>query len=272
MKYKGQNLKKILDNAVEIRPVGVNGNEYLIGDYRYYPNQHVGKTYVNKYNSYDDFLSQIMETYETTTKKVKGYKIMYVTAKGEVSARHCTFSSNRNLVEVYVPTMVEIEIPYHSVIYSDPRSHMSAKCRTNQAIITKVIAPNTFNNMRHAKSKWYDGALKSDLIFYKELDGSLDTIDGQVLFDVNGRAANEIEGLWYRLKYYDINMNDLYSAHELQSKVLHHRWPDVYDALPIHTRHVGEKIIIADFDILPVTCSKGFHFFKTLDDLLDYVQ
>ena len=271
MIYKGKKLKEWLDDAVEARNRGIAGQEYRIGDYLYYPNQHVGKHYFNKYSSYDDFINQIMENYETTTKKVKGYKIMYVTAKGEYSPREL-FREARNFVDVYVPTMVEIEVPYHSVIYSDNSSRYYNKCRTNRAIITKVIEPNTFNDMRRDKSPWYDGALKPDIIYGKNLDGSLDVIDGQVLFDVSGHATNEIAGLFYRLKYYDINMGDLYSGYELQSNVLHHRGPELYDTLPIHTLHVGEKIVIEDFDILPVTCSKGFHFFKTLDDLLEYIQ
>lgn len=274
MIYKGKDLKKLLDDAVEVQNRivnGISGAEYLIGDYIYFPNQRIGEKYVNKYSSYDDFLNQIMEHYETTTKKVKGYKIMYVTAKGEYSPRG-RLSPARNLVEVYVPTMVEIEIPYHSVIYTDSKLFEYHKSRTNQAIITKVIEPNTFNDMRRDKSMWYDGALKPDIIYGKNLDGSLDVIDGQVIFGVDGHATNEIAGLFYRLKYYDINMKDIYSGHELQSNVLHHRLPDLYNPLPIHTRHVGEKIIIEDFDILPVACSKGFHFFKSLDDLFKYFQ
>lgn len=269
MIYKGKKLKEWLDDAVEARNRGIAGQEYRIGDYLYYPNQHVGKHYFNKYSSYDDFINQIMENYETTTKKVKGYKMMYLKAKGEILTH---FNETRKLIGVYVPTMVEIEVPYHSVIYSDSKSYNGNKCRTNQAIITKVIEPNTLNDMRRIKSKWYDGALKPDLIFIDTTNRSLDVIEGQVLFGTDGRATHEIEHRYFRLKYYDINMDDLYSGHELQSKVFHHRSPEVYNALPIHTRHVGEKIIIEDFDILPVTCSKGFHFFKTLDDLLEYIQ
>lgn len=273
MIYKGKKLKELLDDAMEVKNRGIAGQEYRIGDYLYYPNQHIGKHYFNKYSSYDDFINQIMENYETTTKKIKGFKIMYLKAKGEISDR---FVATRTLVEVYVPTMVEVEIPYHSVIYSDPALHCMHKCRTNKAIITKVIEPKILHNMRRARSKWYDGSLKLDLIYGKNPDGSLDVMEGSVLFDVNGHAINEIAGIFPsypdRLKYYDINMDDLYSGYELQSNVLHHRGPELYDTLPIHTLHVGEKIVIEDFDILPVTCSKGFHFFKTLDDLLEYIQ
>ena len=274
MIYKGKQLKKILKEAVEVKEYSTTVASfkiYELGDFSYEPNAHIGDHYITQYSSYDYFLNKIMTNYETTKQKVHGYKIVYLKAKGRFTGYY-----GNGVCNIYIPTLAEVEIPYHSVIYSGNKKE--GKCRANQAVITKVIEPKQFHDMR--QSQWYDAQKEPFPVFVQMPDGKLETFVGEIMYDQSGHAINKICSpnriVIFFITYWDVNMKDIYSGYELQEATIDYKSEITgYNiSLSFHnsapSRKIGEKIVIDDFNILPVTCSRGFHFFKNLDDALKY--
>ena len=230
---------------------------------------HMRSKHFHNLKYFGDLDKIIAENYEITKKKIYGHKLMYVR----------TTIVGMDNINLYIPTMVEIEIPYHSIIFTDYELNIS---RTNQAIIKNVYDPTFYQQFKYhdAKPNFITGTQPSIAYIDKKLGNDhifgADTI--YPLFDANGTIVSNLfkSDLFHLLtdkhnykcygrveKINDPDLSTLYSMYELDNYRFN-------NTIKLTKYHPNEKIVIDDFDILPVPCSKGFHFFKNLDDLKYY--
>lgn len=214
----------------------------------------------------DYLVESVLDRYTVTQYAEPGVKVMYCKA-------HVVYPFEDLSTDVFIPIFTCVSIPRHSVIYT---SGDDSKRRASAGKITNIL--------------WYPTHTRVECVFIPKTNSlstkpigrvaelvPYETSDNQVTMLINDRCDRSPNRV-IRIELDDYNpktktTDTVYSIFELKKYVSFISFIDYIKKNYTHlARHIGYFVKIDDFDITPCTCSKGFHFFDSIDEANDYIS
>lgn len=220
----------------------------------------------------DQLVNDVIDNYSVARKNITGYKVMYHKGTTVIDGEEAN---------IFFPVLVYVEIPKNSLIYEDPNE---AKCRATKGKIKEILDANLMRS-RHVKimvtrgrNRWFIRAQIFDQLDDENYILSIEPSWMEILSGSFGRyfRHDEMKGIY---KVRNVRNDVVYSMFEAQN---FYNYICTYSTkystvIPYHfedlERHEGDVIDESDnFDMRPVTCSSGFHFFKEPTTAVSYVS
>lgn len=266
MYYKGKKLESYFGKSFKTKTSRciekINKPADSIWDARYA----VGEQISHFGETIDDFKKRVLSMYSMNKGRKKGYKWVYVKAKMTIIG---------TTLPVYIPTIAEVSIPHNHIVFHGDYN----KCRTDSATIERVIPIPEFICMRNARTRVfmknnpYDSIDISPRIPFF-IDISHTTVCNSIWDDVLKYGACKY--IYARPDENVIEVSiDLDGHYDHAAYISNIDYDYTYSLYQLeHSQSisspVGERIIVEDFDIMPVTCTRGFHFFEDIDHTFEY--
>lgn len=221
----------------------------------------------------EKIIDMVVDRYSIARRNITGYKAMY--HKG-------TTTIDGQEANIFFPVLVNVEIPKNSLIYTDPEE---AKCRATKGKIKKILDSNLMSS-RHVRIMITSGRNRWFICgqIFEQLDDEnyILAIEPSWVEIISGSFGRHFrhDGMPSTYKVRNVRNDIVYSMFEAQ-KICDinlrvgldyslHRVPYSFERLE---RHEGDIIDESDsFDMRPLACASGFHFFKEPLEAADYVS
>ena len=216
-----------------------------------------------------EMIDKVVDRYSVARKNLEGYKAMY--HKGTTTI----YGEEAN---IFFPVLVNVEIPKNSLIYEDPEE---AKCRATKGKIKEIldsdlmISRHTRIMVTIGRNRWF---IRAQIIEQHDDDYYSLYIEPEWMEVISvsfGRPLHDGLPQFYKVR--GVRNDIVYSMFETQKmydlvctySIYERNWWTLEDL----ERHEGDVIDESDnFDMRPLACSSGFHFFKEMKNAVDYVS
>lgn len=216
----------------------------------------------------DQLVNDAVDCYSIARRNIAGYKAMY--HKG-------TTTIDGEEANIFFPVLVDVEIPKNSLIYTDPEEY---KCRATKGKIKKILDSNLMSSryvrimITRGRNRWF---IRAQIFEQLDDENYILSIEPSWMEIINGSFGRHFrhDGMKRIYKVRNVRNDIVYSMFEAQqfynfictySTVTPYRLEDL-------ERHEGDIIDESDnFDMRPIACSSGFHFFKDAIGAVAYVS
>lgn len=218
----------------------------------------------------EKIIDMVVDRYSIARRNITGYKAMYHKGTTMIDGQEAN---------IFFPVLVNVEIPKNSLIYEDPEEH---KCRATKGKIKKILGANIMRS-RHVRimitmgrNRWF---IRAKIFLQLDDENYILSIEPNWMEIISGSFGRH-DGMPSVYKVRNVRNDIVYSMFEAQ-KICDinlragldyslHRVPYSFERLE---RHEGDIIDESDsFDMRPLACSSGFHFFKEPEEAANYVS